>query len=322
MKIAVVISAYNEEAMIEDCLKSVKTIADEIIFVDNTSSDRTVEIAKKYTQKIFIRENDPVNLNKNKNFGFTKATGDWIISLDADERITPQLSAEIRSKIRENQFAGFQIPRKNIIFGKWIAHSIWWPDYNLRLFRRGKGKFAEIHVHEKLEVKGEVGQLTSPMLHYNYQTVSQFINKLNKTYTESETENFLASGKSINWYDAIRWPTADFVKTFFFEKGYKDGLHGLVLSLFQAFYALIFFAKVWERKENFKDLFANSHPASSRQPDSSGRHPELDSGSVFLPEVIREFQKAAKDIRYWIYESLMNQNPAKKIYYKLRRKLL
>lgn len=298
MKISAVISAFNEEAMIEPCLKSVKDLADEIIFVDNTSTDNTVKIAKKYTDKIFIRENNPVNLNINKNFGFTKASGDWIISLDADERLTPALTSEIKKKTKNSKINGFDIPRKNIIFGKWIRHSIWWPDYNLRLFRRGKGKFAEKHVHEKLAVQGQVDKLENPMIHYNYQTVSQFINKLNKTYTESETENFLESGKSIYWFDAIRWPTADFVKTFFHQKGYKDGMHGLVLSLFQAFYALVFFAKVWEKKENFKDM----------------------TPEYFLKEVIREFQKAAKDTRYWIYETLMSENPAKKIYYKIRRK--
>lgn len=309
MKVNVVISAYNEEAMIEDCLKSVKSVADEIIFVDNTSSDNTVQIAKKYTDKIFVRPNDPVMLNRNKNFGFTKATGDWIISLDADERLTPQLSAEIRKAIRQKQYAGYEIPRKNIIFGKWIQHSIWWPDYNLRLFTKGKGHFPEKHVHEKLKVSGQIGRLENPMIHYNYQTVAQFINKLNKTYTESETENFIKSGKSINWYDAIRWPTSDFIKTFFLQKGYKDGLHGLVLSLFQAFYALVFFAKVWERKEKFKDLFPSSHPERS------------EGSIVFLNEVIKEFSKAAKDIRYWIYEILITENPAKKLYYKIRRKL-
>lgn len=299
MKISIVISAFNEEKMIGECLKSAKLIADEVILVNNSSTDKTEEIAKKYTKKVFTRPNDPVMLNTSKNFGFSKATGDWIISLDADERITPELAKEIKSVIKNTNYNGFDIPRKNIIFGKWIQHSIWWPDYNLRLFRRGKGKFAQQHVHEKLEVKGEVGKLKNPMVHYNYQTVSQFVNKLNKTYTESETENFIKSGKSINWYDAIRWPTNDFVKTFFFEKGYKDGIHGLVLSMFQAFYTLVFFAKVWEKKENFRDI----------TPDN------------FFVEVLKEFQKAAKDIRYWIFESLVDQNPVKKIYYKVRRKL-
>lgn len=298
-KISAVISAYNEETMIEDCLKSLKNLAYEIIFIDNTSQDKTVEIAKKYTNKIFLRPNDPVMLNKNKNFGFTKAKGDWIISLDADERITPELSAEIRKSIRGNQYFGYEIPRKNIIFGKWIKHSIWWPDFNLRLFRKDEGKFPLKHVHEKLKITGKVGKLTNPILHYNYQTVSQFIKKLDTTYTESEVENFLREGKKIAWSDAVRWPVDDFVKTFFAERGYKDGLHGLVLSIFQAFYAFVFFAKVWERQENFRDL----------TPDN------------FLKEVIGEFSKASKDIRHWIYQSLIDENPAKKIYYKILRKL-
>ena len=304
MKISVVISAYDEEKLIEDCLKSAKDLADEIIFVDNTSSDKTVEIAKKFTNKIFIRPNDPVMLNKNKNFGFTKATGEWIISLDADERITPELAREIKKVINglpsEAQAVdGFEIPRKNIIFNKWIRHSIWWPDYNLRLFRKGKGKFPEKHVHEKLKVIGEVGRLKNPLIHYNYQTVSQFIQKLDKTYTESETENFLKEGKDIAWYDVIRWPTSDFVKTFFAQRGYRDGLHGLVLSLLQSFYALVFFTKVWERKEKFADL----------TPDN------------FLSNVIKEFIQAARNIRYWIYESLIMDNPALKLYYKFRRRI-
>ena len=297
-KISVVISAFNEEKKIKDCLESVKDFADEIVFIDNSSTDKTVEIAKKYTSKVFIRPNDPVMLNKNKNFGFEKASGDWILSLDADERITPELSAEIRKSIRGNQYSGYEIPRKNIIFGKWIKHSLWWPDLNLRLFRKGKGKFPLAHVHEKLEVRGSVGQLQNPMLHLNYQTVSQFITKMDRTYTESETENFLKSGKNIFWFDTIRWPVNDFVKTFFFQKGYKDGLHGLVLSLFQAFYMLVFFAKVWERKENFKDL----------TPDN------------FFCEAIKEFSKAARDIRYWIYQSLIEKNSIMALYYKIRRK--
>ncbi len=299
MKISAVISAYNEEKMIEDCLKSAVKAADEIIFVDNTSQDNTVEIAKKYTNKIFTKPNDPVMLNKNKNFGFTKASGDWILSLDADERITPELATEMKNRIKHTNFSGFEIPRKNIIFGKWIEHSIWWPDYNLRLFKRNKGKFEEKHVHEKLVVDGKTAKLENPMIHFNYQNVSQFIRKLDNTYTESETDNFIKSGKTLNWYDAIRWPVNDFLKTFFLQKGYKDGLHGLVLSLLQAFYGLVFFAKVWERKEGFKDLTPPN----------------------FLVQVVKEFKLSLKDIKYWIYESLISDHPSKKILYKIRRKL-
>lgn len=299
MKVSVVISAYNEQNLIEDCLKSAKLVADEIILIDNTSHDNTVKIAKKYTDKIFTRPNDPVMLNRNKNFGFTKASGDWLISLDADERITPSLAGEIKKKILQKAYNGWEIPRKNIIFGKWIQHSIWWPDYNLRLFRKDHGKFALKHVHEKLAVKGKIGRLENPLIHYNYQTISQFIAKLDKTYTESEVENFIKSGKDIYWYDALRWPLNDFIKTFFAQEGYKDGLHGLVLSQLQAFYALIFFAKVWERKENFKNLTPNN----------------------FFMEFLKELSRGARDIKYWIYEVLISLNPRKKIYYKIRRKL-
>lgn len=299
MKISVVISAFNEQAKIEDCLKSAKLIADEIILVDNSSIDETAQIARKYTDKVFTRINDPVMLNKNKNFGFSKATGDWIISLDADERVTRELAGEIKSVIKKSDHAGFEIPRQNIIFNKWIKHSLWWPDYNLRLFKNGKGKFPEKHVHEKIEVDGKVGQLKNPLIHHSYETISQFIKKMDATYTESEVRHFLKSDKNISWYDAIRWPTSDFLKTFFLQKGYQDGFHGLILSMLQAFYAFMFFAKVWEKKEKFKDL----------TPDN------------FLDEVIREFRKTSKETRYWIYESRISQGQIKKFYFKLKRKL-
>ncbi len=297
--ISVVISAYNEEEKIEDCLKSAKNLADEIIFIDNSSSDKTSQIAKKYTDKIFTLPNDPVMLNRNKNYGFEKATCKWIISLDADERITKELSSEIKKVVSGDIYSGFEIPRKNIIFGKWIRHSIWWPDYNLRLFKKGAGKFPLKHVHEKLELIGKVGKLQNPMVHYNYQTISQYIKKLDNTYTESEAQNFIQSGKDVHWYDAIRWPISDFVKTYFFQEGYKDGLHGLVLSQLQAFYSLVFFAKVWERKEKFKDL---------TPPD-------------FLNESSKELAKAFKEIWYWVYTAKMETNIAKKLYYKIRRRL-
>ncbi len=298
MKISVVISAYNEEKMINDCLFSVKNLADEIVLVDNSSQDQTIAIAKNYTKNIFVTPNDPINLNKNKNFGFTKATGDWILSLDADERITPILIKEIKNVITKKGVDGYEIPRKNIIFGKWIEHSIWWPDYNLRLFKNGKGKFPENYVHEKIQVNGNIAKLSNPMTHYNYQTISQFIKKLDSSYTESETENYIKSGKNIHWFDALRWPVGDFLKTFFSQEGYKDGMHGLVLSIFQGFYAFVFFAKVWERKENFKDLSPKNFPR----------------------EIAKEFGYNAKQMRYWIYTALIKEEPHRKMLHRIKRK--
>src|SRR5260221_13101582 len=178
MKLSIVISVYNNEKLLELTLESVKDIADEIIIVDNTSSDNTVSIAKKYTKHVFIRPNNPM-LNVNKNFGFTKATGDWILNLDSDERITSELAKEIKEKIENTDIVGYWIPRKNIIFGKWIQNSIWWPDYQLRLFKTGKGKFAKNTVHEPLHVEGETAKLTHPLEHINYVSVTQYVERMN-----------------------------------------------------------------------------------------------------------------------------------------------
>ena len=178
MKISVVISAYNEEKQINDCLISAKKIADEIIFIDNQSTDDTAEIAKKYTKKIFKKVNDPIMIDKNKNYGFSKASGDWIFSLDADERVSDALASEIKRAVQNTKISGFEIPRKNIIFGKWIRNSIWWPDYNLRLFKNRSGRFPLNKVHEKIIIHREVSRLKNPILHYNYQTISQFLKKL------------------------------------------------------------------------------------------------------------------------------------------------
>lgn len=277
-KISVVTSVYNEEKNLPELLESVKW-ADEIIVVDNSSTDKTGEIAKKYTDKIYTRPNLKM-LNTNKNFGFEKASGEWILNLDGDERVTPELRSEVLSVTKRKpgitEVIGFYIPRKNIIFGKWIKHGLWWPDYQLRLFKKGKGKFPCQHVHEKIKVTGETTKLKNPLLHYNYRTVSQFIQKLDWIYTENEVENLIKSGRKIHWYEAIRLPVADFLSVFFKREGYKDGLHGLVLSLLQSFYALVVFAKAWEKQK-----FWEYHPDN------------------FLKEVSQEFKQAGKDYLFW-----------------------
>lgn len=296
MKVSVVISAYNEEKKLEDCLKSVRDIASEIILINNSSNDKTEDIAKKYTDKIFTRENYKM-LNINKNFGFTKATGEWILNLDADERVTSELSSEIGKLDGKNEVNGYLIPRKNILFGKWMRHSIWWPDYQLRLFKKGNGQFPEQHVHEYITLEGEVGKLENPILHLNYETVSQFIYKLENIYTESEVENIIKEGKKLQWYEALRMPLGDFLKTYFLQEGYKEGLHGLVLSLLQAFYMEVVFAKVWE-KQGFLEKELN------------------------ISEISEEFEKLGKETSYWLYSSKINESKSniKKIALKFKRK--
>lgn len=244
--ISVVISAWNCEDKIERTISSVSW-ADEIIVVDNDSTDLTVQLAKKFTKKIFHRKNNSM-LNVNKNFGFTKAMGDWILCIDSDEVIPPELSKEIKEKVHSSQVVGYWIPRKNIIFGKWIQHGLWWPDKQLRLFRRGQGRFPEKHVHEYIAVDGATADLSNCLIHYNYESVSQYLRKLDTIYTENEVSNLLAAHYQVSWQDAIRFPVSDFLKVYFAQEGYKDGLHGLVLAIFQSFYSFVVFAKLWEKK--------------------------------------------------------------------------
>ncbi len=214
-KLSVVISAYNEEGLIEDCLRSVSHLADEIVVINNTSLDKTEQIAKKYTEKIFLRPN-LLMLNVNKNFGFEKAEGEWILNLDADERVTLELEEEIKGVIsdQKSDVSGYLIPRKNIIFRKWIKSEMWWPDYQLRLFKKGRGKFPEKHIHELLEVEGKTEKLNKPLVHENYSSIAQFLNKMDKIYTENEVNNYILSGQKLNWLDALRFPFNDFLKTF------------------------------------------------------------------------------------------------------------
>ena len=150
------------------------------------------------------------------------------------------------------------MPRQNLVFGKWLEHGIWYPDYQLRLFRKEKGRFPAIHNHEFLAVEGKTEKLKGHLIHKSYSGITEYIDKFNHTYTDNEAENFLKSGKKIIWIDAVRWPLSDFLTNFFARQSYKDGLHGLVLSLLQAFYALEVFSKIWERQVfweyNSKDL--------------------------------------------------------------------
>lgn len=249
--LSVVISAWNEASTIERCLKSVRW-ADEIILIDNKSSDQTVSLARTYTRLIYHQSNKSM-LNTNKNYGFAKASSDWILSLDADEEIPESLTGEILSILSEkskmttpDDIVGYWIPRKNIIFGKWIQHGLWWPDEQLRLFQRGKGKFPCNHIHEYIQVDGKTSQLKAPFMHYNYTSISQFIRKMDSLYTNDEVKRHLSTGYNFSWHDAVRFPLSDFVKIYFAQDGYKDGIHGLVLSMLQAVYSFIVFAKLWE----------------------------------------------------------------------------
>lgn len=298
--LSIVISVFNGEKYLEDCLKSA-AFAQEIIVVNNSSTDKTEEIARKYTDKIFTRPNN-LMLNVNKNFGFSKASGDWIFSLDADEQITPELQREIENlKLQtENSVNGYWVPRKNIIFGKWMEHTGWYPDLQLRLFKRDKGKFPEQHVHEMVDVQGKLGRLNGHILHYNYDSTSQFLQKLGTIYGPNEALQLLKKGYVFDWRDAIRFPVKEFLSRFFAREGYRDGFHGLMLSLLMAFYHFIVFSYIWE-KLKFKQI----------------------NDGTMLVDTEKELIQSSKEIFFWFSKEKIKliKNPLRQIFHKILRKV-
>ena len=302
-KLSAVVTVYNEEKNIEKCLKSLK-FADEIIVVDNESEDKTAEIAKKYTSKVFTQKNNPLEIDIQKNFGFEKADFEWILSIDADEEVSKELSDEIKKILSTkpssiSQINGFWIPRKNIIFGKWIEFAGWYPDYQLRLFRKNKGKYTKKHVHESLNLEGETAKLKEHITHNNYNSIGQFLNKT-LNYAQNEADNLLFKGYEFNYFDAIKFPLSEFLSRFFARKGYKDGFHGLMLSLLMAFYHFVIFAFIWEKRD-FTQY----------------------NSEQFLKESENEFKKAGKEIVYWISKEKFEniKNPLKRNLQKISKKI-
>nr|MBI5455869.1 glycosyltransferase family 2 protein [Candidatus Levybacteria bacterium] len=320
-KVSAVVTVYNEEKNIKKCLESLK-FADEIIVVDNSSKDKTVEFAKKYTKNIFSQKNNPQEIDLLKNFGFEKASNEWILSIDADEQVSPELASEIReildhgSLVLEEQetgskdqrsknqdlksIDGFWIPRKNIIFGKFIQNSGWYPDPQLRLFRKGKGKFVKAHVHEPIKLEGESEYLKNHIIHHHYNSIQEFLSRTVNLYAPNEAQEYIDRGYVFSYFDAIRFPLNEFLSRFFARKGYKDGFHGLILALLMAFYHFLIFAFIWEKK-GFKEY----------------------DGKDFLKDTEKEFKKSGKEILYWLTKEKLEsiKNPLKRNIKRFTEKL-
>jgi len=250
-KISIIVNTYNEEENIKRCLESVKW-ADEIIVVDMYSTDKSVKIAKKFGAKIFFHKHiyivEPV-----RNFALRQAQGDWVLILDPDEEIPPELAKILKHLATNHEGLNyFRLPRKNIIFGKWIRHSRWWPDYVIRFFKKGSVRWSE-KIHSVPLTRGEGRDLeakeVNAITHYNYQSISQYLSRLDR-YTTIQAKDLMESGYKFSWRDMLKKPMGEFLSRFFVGESYKDGLHGLAISLLQAFSELIKYLKVWE-KENF-----------------------------------------------------------------------
>jgi glycosyltransferase involved in cell wall biosynthesis len=253
--LSVVIITNNEEANIARTLASVQPlVADgkgEIIVVDSGSTDRTVEIAKSFGAKVFIEEWKGYAAQKNS--AIDKATGEWILSLDADEELGPELAGEMKSieqaRARGGTASpvGFWIPRKNFFLGRWIRHGGFWPDPKLRLFRKGSAHFEERLVHEDVKLTEEItSQLKHAILHHSYPTLADYIGHMNR-YSSLGAEMAVAKGRrSFSAFNIVLRPLATFIYNYFFRLGFLDGREGLLLHLYHAVYVSWKYAKAWE----------------------------------------------------------------------------
>jgi glycosyltransferase involved in cell wall biosynthesis len=263
--LSVVIIAHNEESNLGRTLESIAPRLDseggrndtEVILVDCGSTDRTVEIAQSFGAKIFVETWKGYSAQKNS--AIDKATGDWILSLDADEAVSPELLNEIGSALVEQGSAdlrnspgspmavdAFSMPRQNLFLGKRIRHGGFWPDRKVRLFRTGKGRFSARSVHESIQVTGRVASFHAPLIHHSYPTLSDYIEHMNR-YSSLGAEMVAAKGKvRFSVINIVLRPLATFLYNYFFRLGFLDGREGLLLHLYHAVYASWKYAKAWE----------------------------------------------------------------------------
>lgn len=243
-KISVVLATYNEEKNIARCLESVKDLADEIIIVDGSSTDKTVEITKKYGAKVTVTDNPP-NFHVNKQKAIDKATKDWILQMDADEVVSKELAEEIRTKIEDRgskgEVNGYWMPRKNYFLGRFLMKGGQYPDYTIRLYKNGKGRLPVKDVHEQALVEGKVEYLTHALLHYPYKNFNAYLSKW-KRYNKLEAGHIREALKNKNQFKKFLYgigfliikPVHWFLTTYFRHKGFMDSWQGFVFCLFSA----------------------------------------------------------------------------------------
>ena len=295
-KISVVINTRNEEANLPRALKSVEKLADEIVVVDMESTDKTVQIAKKAGARVFNHKHTGI-VEPARDFAIKKATGDWILILDADEEI-PSTLAKLLKEIAKGESSAdyYRLPRKNIIFNKWIQNSRWWPDYIIRFFKKGKVEWSEV-IHsvpvtigrgEELEAKEDFA-----IVHHNYDSIEQYILRMN-TYTSKQADVLIEKGYKFSWSDLWMKPMNEFFSRFFLGRGYKDGVHGLALALLQMLSDVVVYLKVWQA-EKFKDE------------------------KIELKEIVGVMKQTETDLHYWQADAMVTEHGG--ITNRIKRKL-
>ncbi|MDD5568646.1 MAG: glycosyltransferase family 2 protein [Candidatus Omnitrophica bacterium] len=244
--LSVVIVTKNEESCIAECLESVKW-ANEIIVVDDESTDRTIEIAKIYTNKIFYRKMDIEG--KHRNWAYAQASNLWVLSLDADEKVTPELKTEIEEAVKSAEFAAYDIPLRNFIGNYWVKYGGWYPASKVRLFRKDKFKYEEAEVHPRAIIDGKCGHLRNDIVHKGYPDLEHFMNSVNRQST-LEARKWINTGRKMTLIWAV-WRAVDrLFRRYLRKKAYKDEMYGFVIAYFDSLYQILSFLKFREMQKN------------------------------------------------------------------------
>ena len=243
--ISVIVITKNEAHNIDECLQSVEW-CDDIVVVDAESSDETVQIAKKHTEKVFIKP--WLGFAAAKQFALEETKYDWVLWLDADERVTQELAIEIQRLVANNpNEAAFVVARRAYFLNRWIKHSGWYPGRVPRLFHKQRAEFNDNAVHEGLKIHGAVGELKHDLLHFTDPNLFHYFYKLNR-YTSLASDDLVKQGKKFKTSDIIIRPSWQFIKMYFIKRGFLDGVQGLLLALLSSAYVITKYAKLWERE--------------------------------------------------------------------------
>lgn len=241
--VTVTVITKNEADDIADALKSVSW-ADELIVIDAESTDDTVKIARQFTDRVYVRPWS--GYIDQKNHAARLSTNDWIFSLDADERATPELREEIRSLLAaEPPAGGYRVPRVSFHLGRWMRTTDMYPDYQLRLYDRRKARWDGMHVHESVRVDGSVGYLKSELQHYPYRDLSEHLIRMDR-YTTLAARQMLAQGRRATLIELLFHPPMAFFRNYILKGGFRDGKAGLIISLVNSYYVMLKIAKLWE----------------------------------------------------------------------------
>jgi glycosyltransferase involved in cell wall biosynthesis len=242
-RLSAVVITLNEEQRIRACLESVAW-ADEIVVVDAESHDKTVQIAREFTDRVVVRPWP--GFAEQKNYALGLARGDWLLSLDADEEVSEELAREIAGVLAASTAAdGYAVPRRNVFLGQWIRHGGLFPDWQIRLFRRGRGRFVARDVHESVTIDGTVARLRGHLVHTSYRDVSDFLERADR-YATLAARELVRQGRRPRTHELVLRPFGRFARMYVLQAGFLDGRKGLLLAALYAYYVFMRTAKAWE----------------------------------------------------------------------------